>query len=541
MKKKDLLNLIDQELLDSLFGYCYARTAHSHEAEELCSDIVFALVKAANQEGDIESDYAFIWRVARNVYADFSERKSRRQERFYAGDPEDLFATIADEDDTNDNDRELLQGIYRRIAFLTRAYRDVMVAYYLDGLSVAEIAKREHVSENTIRQRLFSARETIKKGVETMENKKPLNLQNLHLEIIGTGNPANNDPRTVFYHRQFSSHVVWLCRNKAMSAKEISEALGVPMLYVEEELKIQCKGESGKYGMLKKLDNGKYTTNVVLLDAKEIKEFHNVYISRMPLIGKVVADYVQAHKENYLAFPYLNQRVDLNLILWQQVSKMASCFESLVKRKLKENHFSDVKSSNRPFTVFGYENTENKVWGCGWDGIGGFNVCGVSYVNLENIYTSRIKAHFNCGHDISTDGKLQLAIQAIEGLDVSSLSEEDKEVAAKAIECGYLYRDGDTLYTKILVCTKKDRENLFLLNNGLKDLLDEEADLAAKELAALIRKFLPDHLLPDYAFANMLAGIPMFDLLADDLIARGLLIPPEDGIGAEGCWMIVEK
>ena len=69
--------------------------------------------------------------------------------------------------------------------------------------------------------------------------------------------------------------------------------------------------------------------------------------------------------------------------------------------------------------------------GCGWDGIGGFNICGISYVNLENIYISKIKAHFNCGHDISTDGKLQLAIQAIKGLDVSSLSEEDKEVAAK--------------------------------------------------------------------------------------------------------------
>ena len=360
-----------------------------------------------------------------------------------------------------------------------------------------------------------------------MENKKPLNLQKLDLEIIGTGNPANNDPRTVLNGRQFSTHVVWLCRNKAMSAKEISEALNVPMLYVEEELKIQCKGENGKYGMLKKLDNGKYTTNVVLLDAKEIKEFHNVYITRMPRIGKVVADYVNAHKEEYLAFPYLNKKVDLNLILWQQVSQMVSCFESLVKRKLKENHFSDVKSSNRPFTVFGYENTENKVWGCGWDGIGGFNICGVSCVQLENIYISKIKAHFNCGHDISTDGKLQLAIQAIEGLDVSSLSEEDKEVAAKAIECGYLYRDGNTLYTKILVCTKKDREKLFLLNNGLKDLLDEEADLAAKELAALIRKVLPDHLLPDYAFANMLASIPMHDLLVDDLIERGLLIHPK--------------
>ena len=45
MKKSELLKIMNQELLDKLFGFCYARTADSHEAEELCSDIIFALVK----------------------------------------------------------------------------------------------------------------------------------------------------------------------------------------------------------------------------------------------------------------------------------------------------------------------------------------------------------------------------------------------------------------------------------------------------------------------------------------------------------------
>ena len=75
MKKQDLLKEFDDELLEKLFGFCYARTKDSYEAEELCSDIVFALLKAANTEGEIESIYPFIWRVARNVYADFSDHR----------------------------------------------------------------------------------------------------------------------------------------------------------------------------------------------------------------------------------------------------------------------------------------------------------------------------------------------------------------------------------------------------------------------------------------------------------------------------------
>ena len=76
MKKQELPNYINGELLDKLFGFCYARTNDSYEAEELCSDIVYALMKASRSDGEIESVYAFIWRVARNVYADFSDKKT---------------------------------------------------------------------------------------------------------------------------------------------------------------------------------------------------------------------------------------------------------------------------------------------------------------------------------------------------------------------------------------------------------------------------------------------------------------------------------
>lgn len=170
MKKKDLLNFIDKELLDKLFGFCYSRTSCSYEAEALCSDIVFAIVKAANGEGDIESMYSFVWRIARNTYADYSEKKTRKMDESYMGDPDDVFSMIADEESDEDNiDLTLLQGIYREIVFLTRAYREVMVSYYLDGKSTAEIAKEQKCSETAIRQRLFSARETIRKGVNSVK------------------------------------------------------------------------------------------------------------------------------------------------------------------------------------------------------------------------------------------------------------------------------------------------------------------------------------------------------------------------------------
>ena len=541
MKKQELLNYFDDDLLDKLFGFCYARTNDSYEAEELCSDILYALVKSAQTDGEIQSVHAFIWRVARNVYADFSQKRRKKTETTWTGDAEELFLTLADEEAADDT-KELLTNIYRRIAFLTRAYREVMISFYIDGLSTAQIAARQGVSEGAVRQRLFSARQKIKSEVEEMAEtcNKPVALDNINYVIWGTGNPSWGDPREGFC-RQFSKHIIWLCRKKPMSAAEIAEELNVPTVYVEEELEILRKGENGKYGLLRRLDNGKYAINFVLLDKDVFEKANALYTEQLPQICDTIANYIEEHKEEYLAFPYLNKKVDMNLILWQQVTTIADSFADTVRRILAGKFFHDVAKVDRPFSVFGYVDN-GKYYGGGWDGIGAEDVCGFSQVFLDNIYITRIKNHFHCGHNISTDPQLQIAIRAIEGLDVACLPDQAKEHAAKAIEQGYLYREGDTLYTKILVTTTDDRENLFKISAGLKNgYFDAEAETVAEKLAALFKVSIPEYLLEEWRFANTLANLPVLDAVVECLIEKGILIPPKDGIGAEGCWMSVKK
>ena len=48
MKKQELLKMIDYELLEKLYGFCYARASDGYEAQELCSDIIFEPIKASN-------------------------------------------------------------------------------------------------------------------------------------------------------------------------------------------------------------------------------------------------------------------------------------------------------------------------------------------------------------------------------------------------------------------------------------------------------------------------------------------------------------
>lgn len=540
MKKQDLLKAIDQELLDKLFGFCYVRTRDSYEAQELCSDIALSLVEAARGDGEIQDLYAFIWRVARNVYADFSEKKRKNSDRYSYEELGDVAEeAFAEEND----DAESLRQIYRSIAFLTRAYREVMIAYYLDGLPISQIAKQQQTSENAIRQRLFSARQLIRNEVTNMETtKKPLALEKLpQFRIWGTGDTGWGDPRSVCT-RKMSFYILLSCMEKPKTAKEISEELYVPMPFVEDELDILTRGQNGEYGMLRKLENSKYTLNFPLLSQQQFEALiHNVY-GKLRQFPESVQRFVEAHKEEYLAMPYINRKVDLNLILWQQVKWMAASFQWKIAEILEKKHFPDVKKSDRPFVVYGYlDNGELGRCGYGYDGFEAKNVCGYREIHAGTVYGDRLQHHFPRGLNLAGDQAFQLAIRAIRGLPVSDLTEQEREYAAKAVEEGYLFREGDTLYTKFLVTEGNNTNPSRAPTNRFGEEMVAEAEQAAAEIAAFIRQNLPAHLLRDYWLVNEIASLPLGDALVEVLIEKGLMTPPENGIGAEGLWMNVTK
>lgn len=540
MNKKDLLKLMNDELLEKLYGFCYARTNDSYEAQDLCSDIVLALVKAAGSQGTIDQPYPFIWRIARNIYADFAKKRRLCSELYYGGDADEALSLIAAPEPEDDSEEQLLV-IYRRIAFLTKAYREVMILFYLNGLSTAEIAVRLSISETAVRQRLFAARNQVRSEVTEMTEikNKPITLNPIDFEIWGTGNPHWGDPTEVCT-RQFSKHILWLCYQKPSTAAQIADELNVPTIYVEEELEILTNGKNGEYGLLRRLSNGRYAINFVLLDQEQMEKAIGIYTRCLPDICKGILEFIEAHREEYLAFPYLNKKVDMNLILWQQIHSISHALSKQVEIVLEERYFAHVEKNQRPFSVFGYVDNGN-YYGCGWDGISAQNICGYSLVSFFNIYINRIKIHFHCGHDIANDPQLHLALRAIDGLSITGLNETEKEHAAKAIDCGYLYREGDMLFTKLLTNRVADEQKLFAVTEKLKHGYPADTVTSiADQIAELIRSTVPEYLLEDWRFVNHLASAPLLDLIVEELIQEGVLTPPKDGIGAEGCWMMIE-
>ena len=349
----EVLKLLDdKEFLDSLYGFAYKRTNNSYEAEDLCSDIILAVISALHKNSNINNSYAFVWTIARRVYADFSEKRKISAGTGIIAEYSDevLSSDISSIDEyiENENDKLQLRRIMREIMFLSKIYRDVTVMYYLDEMKISAIAKRLDITESAVKHRLYTARETIKKGVEKMDN-TGLTLKPIDIAYIGTGKPVGNDPCAVA-HRSFSKNLVYLCKDTERSIKEISELLGVPMPFVEEEVDIQVRGRNGYYGLLKKTGNDKYISNFIIVDYDDYMKVSEMYKKNTDIIAQKFDAYLKANEHKILNMPFLNKQTDVRFIAWSLISRVNWWFTDNVADRITEKYFSGITPTKRDFS-----------------------------------------------------------------------------------------------------------------------------------------------------------------------------------------------
>ena len=198
MKTNEILKLIgDKAFLDKIYQFSYRRCNTSYEAEDLCSDIILTVISAVHKQEQIENFYAFVWIVARRVCADYCEKRNSVRQTISMENGDYAIAAKENEIDSfieETAEQEQIRKIFAEISFLSKAYREVMVLYYLDEMKVKDISKKLNISETTVKQRLFFARNTVRKEVEIM-NERNLSLKPVSLAFIGTGNPSGNDQK----------------------------------------------------------------------------------------------------------------------------------------------------------------------------------------------------------------------------------------------------------------------------------------------------------------------------------------------------------
>lgn len=163
MEEKEFLKLYDENVA-AIFRYIFLRVNSKETAQDLASEVFLRAWKqlAENDSNSvIENKRAFLYRIAKNLTIDFYRRKSRTEISL-----EDITIQIPNlkDDPAAEISRELeLEPIKKALAEMKDDHAEVIIWYYLDELTVPEIAEILEKSEGAVRVMLSRGLEKVRK------------------------------------------------------------------------------------------------------------------------------------------------------------------------------------------------------------------------------------------------------------------------------------------------------------------------------------------------------------------------------------------
>ena len=165
-QRKTFSKIYDQ-CIDKIYRFIFLKVNSKEIAQDLCSETFLKGWESfKTSEKEIENPQAFLYRIARNLVVDHYREKGRTQ--VVSTD----FVSLIDPRINLEKDASLnfdLEQVKTSINKLKDDYQTVVVWYYLEDISVPEIAKMMDKSEQATRVMIHRALKVLKAEC----NKKP--------------------------------------------------------------------------------------------------------------------------------------------------------------------------------------------------------------------------------------------------------------------------------------------------------------------------------------------------------------------------------
>ena len=250
--------------MDVLYKTALTKTRDIGLAEDLVQETYLHTLSALEKGTKIQNPKAYLLCVLCNRFLMNLRKKYNISTVYYDEIPEELSC----EDNPSDTliQSEEMEAIRRELAFLSKTYRDVMVLYYMENQSVAQIAKTLSIPKGTVLSRLNAGREKVRKGVETMKTYQTNSYQPETLSIGINGRLGQKKEPFSCVNNSMEQNILIIAYEKPLSVSEIAQAIGVPMAFVEETVEKLVDSQ------LMKRVGTKVATDFVILDLKDRKK-----------------------------------------------------------------------------------------------------------------------------------------------------------------------------------------------------------------------------------------------------------------------------
>ncbi|SHJ87651.1 RNA polymerase sigma factor, sigma-70 family [Hathewaya proteolytica DSM 3090] len=529
-EKNKLIDLITQDYISIIFSYALRRTNIREDAEDLAQDILSELISAVANIRNPKAYNGFIWAVANNTYKRWLKKRKKNR----AGYLEDYLGleifNVEEYERIEDGViyKEELNRLRWELSLLSKTYRDIVILYYVEEKSCGEIAKELELTVDNVKYFLYKARNIMKDGINMNRELGEKSYKPAEFSISYWGEYSAK-----YYNlskRKLPGNILLTAMAKSISISEISIETGVPVAYLEDEVNIL-----EEEGFLKNVKADKYQTSIIIFTKKMNKDVDAVFKEYAKELSPKLYEKLLSKEEEIKKLFSVKNGGSIEKLLWDILPIMlsATIADSLHPAYLPA---LPLLSNGNHGWLWGSEET-NKPWD--WSvtiksitqnaGFGGKYAVLIDFtiLNTEN------------QKQIGKEEVKLLSKMFEDGIEISSLDEREKEVAARMIENNYAINVNGVF---------KFRGSIFNHNQGeegkeiLRDvftLYDECIKVVNSEILKLILSSLPKHLqeqAADIAYVKTISG--MMSAVMEEMVNRGYLhVPASSDMYPIGCYI----
>ena len=290
------------EISRTIYSYCRAKTPSQQDAEDLSQDILLELTKSVKNIRNENAFYAFMWGVAGNVYKQWYRKKLKNNTC-------ELSEDIPSEDQLSEDDSERLYLLRRELTLLSEKYRKATILYYIEGRSCSEISDLLAISESMVKYLLFKSRKILKEGMNMERNLGELSYNPKALIPMYSGQGPNQFWQ--FMQSKIKQNIVCACYNDSLTVQQISLETGIPLPYLDNEIKEMTEKKILVY------DGKRYSANVVIINRECTEEICRKVSGKYDAIAKLIIEFVDSCMEEYVKLGFYGADFSENTLRWQ--------------------------------------------------------------------------------------------------------------------------------------------------------------------------------------------------------------------------------
>lgn len=298
-------NLLSENMR-TIYLWSLHKLSDTHKAEDLCSEIILAVMQSAPNLKNDDAFFGFVWGIASNTYKYYLRRQGKND---HSPISEDLPCS----DDVLENLCDIAQynSLRREIAFLSLKYRLCTVAYYYDNLSIREIAQRYGLTQQTVKFNLFQSRKILKEGIamERQFGEKSFKPSPFIFQTIVNG--GENADFINLFRRMLPGQILLSAYNEPLTIEQLSFELGVASVYIEDEVRLLLQ-----YGFMKKYGNKKFQTNILIFTKDYMEAIFNRLDEDYSRRVKEVIDSIRKKLPDIRNIGFTGCGLPDNLLLW---------------------------------------------------------------------------------------------------------------------------------------------------------------------------------------------------------------------------------